>query len=170
MELLPLPVQALSCGYSRFHHEADTLPSQQLSPRDPRLWTQRFMAPLMVISGWLFDSSPFVQLLFWHHPSLASYHHSSQLWGHYMCCILERIFLLSASHAIDPHIHFGLQQRLVSYFLTISNIRQGSEWLFKHTEPYLIIYICICLTTSSLMSQLVKDNRACSSCLLIFDT
>lgn len=34
-QLLPLPVQALSCGYSRFYHHADTLPSQQLSPCDP---------------------------------------------------------------------------------------------------------------------------------------
>ncbi len=33
--LLPLPVQTLSCGYSRFYHQADALPSQQLSPCDP---------------------------------------------------------------------------------------------------------------------------------------
>lgn len=78
-ELLPLPVQALSCGYSRFYHQADTLPSQQLSPSDP-LGCERTIPQLRdghsIGALWLFPS---IQLFFWHHSSLASYI------THYVC-------------------------------------------------------------------------------------
>lgn len=57
-ELLPLPVQALSCGYSRFYHQADALPSQQLSPSDPLGCVAPFHGFVTVTPSELFDSSP----------------------------------------------------------------------------------------------------------------
>lgn len=93
---------------------------------------------------WLF---PFIQLLFWHHLSLGS-HHSSQLWGRYMCCILGRIFILCVAHTGDQRfsrgdqsggmhvVLFGLQrsqqsalQQLHSSFRQLRSFKNLITWL-----------------------------------------
>lgn len=92
-----------------FNHQADALPLQQFSPCDPPDMCAPFHGSAdghFVGTHWLF---PFIQLLFWHHLSLGS-HHSSQLWGRYMCCILGRIFMLSIAHAGDQRFSRGDQR------------------------------------------------------------